>query len=78
MVEGHNAQELFNTVFGKTVQVLVKYTDTYVQDSYDSIAIFLCIHLVQRYQLLCHKRCVPGKGFSTVPIEISTLKHSIN
>jgi hypothetical protein len=32
-----------------------------VQDSYDSIAIFLCIHLVQRYQLLCHKRCVPGK-----------------
>ncbi len=69
MVEGHNAQELFNTVFGKTVQVLVKYTDTYVQDSYDSIAIFLCIHLVQRYQLLCHKRCVPGECL---------MKHSIN
>jgi len=60
MVEGQNAQDLFNVVFGKTLQILIKHTDTYVQDSYDSIAIFLCIHLVQRYQLLCHKRCVPG------------------
>jgi vacuolar protein sorting-associated protein 52 len=48
-------------VLSRTLQgVLVKYVDGYVQDSYDSIAIFLCIHLVQRYQLLCHKRCVPG------------------
>jgi len=60
MVEGQNAQDLFNLVFGKTLQVLVKFLDSYVQDSYDSISIFLCIHLVQRYQLLCHKRCVPG------------------
>jgi len=59
-VESQNAQDLFNLVFGKTLQILLKHTDTYVQDSYDSISIFLCIHLVQRYQLLCHKRCVPG------------------
>ena len=60
LVDGQNAQDLFNFVFGKTLQILIKFTDTYVQDSYDSIAVFLCIHLVQRYQLLCHKRCVPG------------------
>jgi len=60
LVDGQNAQDLFNLVFGKTLQILLKHTDTFVQDSYDSISIFLCIHLVQRYQLLCHKRCVPG------------------
>jgi len=60
MVEGQNAQDLFNVVFSKSLQILIKHSDTYIQDSYDSIAVFLCIHLVQRYQLLCHKRCVPG------------------
>merc|ERR1719427_652935 len=60
MVDGQNAQDLFNLVFNKTTQIMIKYVDTYVQDSYDCIAIFLCVHLVQRYQLLCHKRCVPG------------------
>jgi len=60
MLDGQNAQDLFNMVFNKTTQILMKQVDTYVQDSYDSIAIFLCVHLVQRYQLLCHKRCVPG------------------
>lgn len=60
MVDGQNAQDLFNVVFSKSLQIMIKHTDTYVQDSYDSIAVFLCIHLVQRYQLLCHKRCVPG------------------
>ena len=31
MLEGQNAQDLFNLVFGKTLQVLVKFVDSYVQ-----------------------------------------------
>ena len=40
--------------------MLVKQTDSSISDSFDCISVFLCIHLVQRYQLLCHKRCVGG------------------
>lgn len=29
-------------------------------NSYDSIGIFLCYHLVLRYRIMCHKRCVPS------------------
>lgn len=31
-----------------------------MQDCYDSIAMFLCIQLILRFQILCHKRCVPA------------------
>ena len=58
--DANTSQEIFNNIFGKTLQILMKHVDTYVSDSYDSISVFLCIHLVQRYQLLCHKRCVAG------------------
>ena len=30
---------------------------------YDSLALFLCIHMVQRLQFLCHKRAVPALDF---------------
>lgn len=60
ILDAATALEIFNTIFGKTIQLLVKHCDSYTSDSFDCIAIFLCIHLVQRYQLLCHKRCVPG------------------
>jgi hypothetical protein len=58
ILDSASAQEIFNNIFGKTVQLLLKHTDSYAGDSYDCISLFLCIHLVQRYQLLCHKRCV--------------------
>ena len=45
---------------GKTLSILVKQTDSSISDSFDCISVFLCIHIVQRYQLLCHKRCVGG------------------
>lgn len=60
IIAGNNAQDLFNNVFGKTLTMLVKHTDVFTQDCYDSIAIFLCIHLVYRFQLLMHKRAVPA------------------
>lgn len=31
MLEGQNAQDLFNMVFNKTTQILTKHVDTYVQ-----------------------------------------------
>lgn len=37
-----------------------KNVEAYVQDCYDSIAMFLCIQLILRFQILCHKRCVPA------------------
>jgi len=60
MLDSNTAQDLFNNIFGKTLAVLVKQTDSAVTDSFDCISVFLCIHIVQRYQLLCHKRCVGG------------------
>ena len=50
----------YHAISGKTLTVLVKQTDSSVTDSFDCISVFLCIHIVQRYQLLCHKRCVGG------------------
>lgn len=37
-----------------------KNLETFVADCYDTIALFLCFHLILRYQLMCHKRCVPA------------------
>jgi hypothetical protein len=37
-----------------------KNLETFVQDCYDAIALFLCVHLILRYQLMCHKRAVPA------------------
>lgn len=40
--------------------LLQKNVETYIQDCYDTIAMFLCVQLILRYQLMCHKRCVPA------------------
>lgn len=37
-----------------------KSLESYVSECYDMIALFLCFHLILRYQLMCHKRCVPA------------------
>lgn len=34
--------------------------DAYVSDCYDSIAIFLCIHIVLRFKAIVAKRNVPA------------------
>uniref|UniRef100_A0A1B0CD66 Vacuolar protein sorting-associated protein 52 homolog n=1 Tax=Lutzomyia longipalpis TaxID=7200 RepID=A0A1B0CD66_LUTLO len=60
MVRGSQAQELFNQTMGRTLSLLIKNVETYIQDCFDCIAMFLCIHLILRYQLMCHKRCVPA------------------
>lgn len=45
---------------GKTINLMVKNLQSFVEDCYDTIALFLCLHLVMRYRLTCHKRAVPA------------------
>lgn len=58
LVRGNQAQDLFNQIMGKTMSVMMKNIETYVLDCFDTIALFLCIQLILRYQIMCHKRCV--------------------
>lgn len=58
LVRGNQAQELFNQIMGRTMSLMVKNLETYVIDCFDTIALFLCIQLILRYQIMCHKRCV--------------------
>jgi hypothetical protein len=60
MVRGAQAQELFNQILGRTMTMMMKNLEIYVLDSYDTIALFLCIQLILRYTIMCHKRCVPA------------------
>ncbi|XP_067001896.1 vacuolar protein sorting-associated protein 52 homolog isoform X2 [Anabrus simplex] len=60
MVRGGQALELFDKILGKTLNMLVENLEKFVADSYDAIALFLSVHLILRYQMLCHKRAVPA------------------
>ncbi|XP_071501789.1 vacuolar protein sorting-associated protein 52 homolog [Diadema antillarum] len=60
MVSGSSAQDLFTAIMGKTLSMFLKHMDTYTNECYDSIAVFLCIHIIQRYRVLMHKRSVPA------------------
>lgn len=55
--------ELFQEVMGKTCTIYMKFVEEYVSTCYDSLALFLCIQMVQRLQYLCHKRAVPALDF---------------
>ncbi|XP_046653328.1 vacuolar protein sorting-associated protein 52 homolog isoform X1 [Daphnia pulicaria] len=62
-VERAPAMELFQEVMGKTCTIYMKFVEEYVSSCYDSLALFLCIQMVQRLQYLCHKRAVPALDF---------------
>ncbi|XP_014476190.1 PREDICTED: vacuolar protein sorting-associated protein 52 homolog [Dinoponera quadriceps] len=59
-VRNAQALDIFNQVMGKTLNLMIKNLQSFVDDCYDTIALFLCWHLVMRYQLTCHKRAVPA------------------
>ncbi|XP_033206763.2 vacuolar protein sorting 52 isoform X1 [Bombus vancouverensis nearcticus] len=59
-VHGVQAMDIFNQVMGKTINLMVKNLQSFVENCYDTIALFLCLHLVMRYRLICHKRAVPA------------------
>ncbi|NXO01297.1 VPS52 protein, partial [Rhinopomastus cyanomelas] len=60
MATGAGAQDLFNAVMGKTLTMFLKHMEGYVSDCYDSIAIFLCIHIVLRFRAIMTKRNIPA------------------
>ncbi|KAL0102564.1 hypothetical protein PUN28_018096 [Cardiocondyla obscurior] len=59
-VRNAQALDIFNKVMGKTLNLIKKNLQSVVEDCYDTIALFLCLHLVKHYQLICHKRAVPA------------------
>ncbi|XP_060518176.1 vacuolar protein sorting-associated protein 52 homolog [Cylas formicarius] len=63
MVQNQAAMNLFNKILGKTLNLLQRNIESYIATSFDSIAIFLCFHLVLRYKIMCHKRCVPALDY---------------
>ncbi|KAF5899902.1 vacuolar protein sorting-associated protein 52 isoform X1, partial [Clarias magur] len=60
MVTGNSALDLFNNVMGKTLSMFLKNISTYVSDCYDSIAVFLCIHIILRFKNITAKRNIPA------------------
>ncbi|XP_058864874.1 vacuolar protein sorting-associated protein 52 homolog [Acipenser ruthenus] len=60
MVTGNSAQDLFNIIMGKTLTMFLKHISTYVSDCYDSIAVFLCIHIILRFKAVTAKRNIPA------------------
>ncbi|XP_064650085.1 vacuolar protein sorting-associated protein 52 homolog isoform X2 [Lineus longissimus] len=60
MVSGQASHDLFNAIMGKTLSTFLKHMDVYTNDCYDSIALFLCIHIIYRYQVIMHKRNAPA------------------
>ncbi|XP_014674937.1 PREDICTED: vacuolar protein sorting-associated protein 52 homolog isoform X2 [Priapulus caudatus] len=60
MVASAAAHDLFYMVMGKTLGTFLKDLEYCVNECYDSIALFLCIHIVYRYQVIMHKRGVPA------------------
>ncbi|XP_070995309.1 vacuolar protein sorting-associated protein 52 homolog [Oncorhynchus clarkii lewisi] len=60
MVAGNSALDLFNSVMRKTLSLFLKRMSTYVSDCYDSIAVFLCIHIILRFRAITTKRAIPA------------------
>ncbi|XP_026096985.1 vacuolar protein sorting-associated protein 52 homolog isoform X1 [Carassius auratus] len=60
MVAGNSALDLFNSIMGKTLSMFLKSLSTYLSDCYDSIAVFLCIHIILRFRAITVKRNIPA------------------
>lgn len=60
LTKGDAAMELFNCIMTPTLNLLTKNLETFVENSYDLIALLLCYHISLRYMLICHKRAVPA------------------
>lgn len=60
MVAGNSGLDLFNSIMGKTLSMFLKSMSTYVSDCYDSIAVFLCIHIILRFRAITTKRSIPA------------------
>ncbi|RNA16065.1 vacuolar sorting-associated 52 -like protein [Brachionus plicatilis] len=60
MAKDNACIELFNSVFEITFNLLLKNSERQIKSTHDAIAIFLCINIIQRYEILAKKRqCFP-------------------
>lgn len=50
---------LFGQVFSKTLNLVQSHVSEQFKNSYDTIAIFLCLHLVYRYREIARKKKIP-------------------
>uniref|UniRef100_A0A671PPA4 Vacuolar protein sorting-associated protein 52 homolog n=1 Tax=Sinocyclocheilus anshuiensis TaxID=1608454 RepID=A0A671PPA4_9TELE len=80
MVAGNSALDLFNSIMGKTLGMFLKNLSTYLSDCYDSIAVFLCIHIILRFRAITAKRNIPAldKSITRRYAEFSSAIVSIN
>uniref|UniRef100_A0A915I029 Vacuolar protein sorting-associated protein 52 homolog n=1 Tax=Romanomermis culicivorax TaxID=13658 RepID=A0A915I029_ROMCU len=56
LVGDQAADDLFHTVMGKSLKILMKTVENYLTYSYDCIGLFICLHIVYRYQDILHKQ----------------------
>ncbi|KAF6039988.1 VPS52 [Bugula neritina] len=54
MLSGAAAAEMFNAILGKTLDILLKEIDSHVKETYDAISLFICVQLVNKYQLMAN------------------------
>lgn len=57
-VRGEKAQKLFSEVMERTLTLLAKSVESYMEKCYDCIGIMLCAHTVMHYHELMRKRTV--------------------
>lgn len=50
--------EYFNSIFAKTLDLLLKNIDELFLSSYDAIALFVCLHIIYRYRMISISRNV--------------------
>jgi hypothetical protein len=50
---------MFNFIFQNILAAMISHLESYLGDCWDSIALFLCIHIILRYQVSAHQREVP-------------------
>lgn len=73
-------QDVFSSVFARAIQLILKQVEEEFSVSYDCIGLFLCLHIVYRFRLICHKRAVPaldGYWESLVDILWTRFEHLI-
>lgn len=51
--------DLFNQVFTKTLNLIQSHVSEQFKNGYDTIATFLCLHLVYRYREMARKKKIP-------------------
>jgi len=59
LMENTAADKLFKKIMSKTLQLVKAHLAEQVEKTNDSIALFICVHVIYRFQIICHKRNVP-------------------